>query len=620
MLTNVPGVTALQTGPTLFKPMIQGMYGTRLLIINHGVRQEGQQWGSEHAPEIDPYTAGAIEVIRGAQSLRYGPDAMGGVIRIDPKPLRIETGTEGRISLGATSYNRGYNVSSAISHRFKKIPALAIGLQGSFKQGGNVRTPNYWLENTGIKEINGSATIDFNLNNWNINVYSSKFTTHIGIFTGSHIGNTTDLINAIKSSQPNTPSYFSYKIGNPYQQVEHDLSTVSISKKIHAHNKITFQYARQYDERKEFDAHGYSSNTTSLNLKLTTHGIQTLWDHRISEKLHGSIGFNYQYQKNTYEGRYFIPNYESNSIGTYAHETWHLNAKTSLELGARYDFKNLQSYFYQQNQLQSPFLKFSSMTYSIGIHHSYSKNGNIKWLLASAFRPPHASELYSNGVHHGAAAVEIGNPNLTAEKGLNTSLYIDKSIRRLICFAYGSFYYFDNYIYLEPIYPPSLTIRGAFPTFQYTQVKANYYAFDIGFKDSISSNLLVESSLSLVQAYDRTQKEWIINIPSTQWKLRVEHHANLLKKIKPVFYLEFNQVFKKENTPSIDYAPAPAGYQLIDLGIRLHPNIQKQQVLIIFSVTNLLNTTYRNYTDRMRYYNDAVGRSFNLKLHIPINQ
>ena len=86
-LKSIPGVSALQTGPTIFKPVIQGMYGTRVLILNNGIRQEGQQWGNEHAPEVDPFIANKITVIKGAQSIRYGSDAIGGVVLLEPEAL-----------------------------------------------------------------------------------------------------------------------------------------------------------------------------------------------------------------------------------------------------------------------------------------------------------------------------------------------------------------------------------------------------------------------------------------------------------------------------------------------------------------------------------------------------
>ena len=72
-LKDLSGVNALQTGPSIFKPMIHGMHSNRIVIMNNGVRQESQQWGSEHAPEIDPFTATKLTVVKGANGVRYGP-------------------------------------------------------------------------------------------------------------------------------------------------------------------------------------------------------------------------------------------------------------------------------------------------------------------------------------------------------------------------------------------------------------------------------------------------------------------------------------------------------------------------------------------------------------------
>ncbi|HEX8548018.1 MAG TPA: carboxypeptidase-like regulatory domain-containing protein, partial [Cytophagaceae bacterium] len=65
-IKDLPGVSTLQTGPSIFKPVVQGMYGNRVLILNNGIRQEGQQWGTEHAPEVDPFIASKISIIKGA--------------------------------------------------------------------------------------------------------------------------------------------------------------------------------------------------------------------------------------------------------------------------------------------------------------------------------------------------------------------------------------------------------------------------------------------------------------------------------------------------------------------------------------------------------------------------
>ena len=87
LLEHVSGVSSIQTGTTVAKPVINGMYGNRILIVNNGARQTGQQWGADHAPEIDQNSSGSIEVVKGAESVRYGSEALGGIIVMEQKIL-----------------------------------------------------------------------------------------------------------------------------------------------------------------------------------------------------------------------------------------------------------------------------------------------------------------------------------------------------------------------------------------------------------------------------------------------------------------------------------------------------------------------------------------------------
>src|SRR5690606_19019356 len=106
MLQNVQGVTNIMSGPGIFKPVIQGLHSQRVLVLNNGLRQEGQQWGVDHAPEIDPFVASEIEVVRGAEAVRYGSEAMGGVIIVNAAPLHYSPGFGGELSAAVASNNR----------------------------------------------------------------------------------------------------------------------------------------------------------------------------------------------------------------------------------------------------------------------------------------------------------------------------------------------------------------------------------------------------------------------------------------------------------------------------------------------------------------------------------
>ena len=143
--------------------MIHGMYGNRILLLNNGVRLESQNWGSDHAPEIDPFIATKLTVIKGAASIRYGMDALGGVILVEPKELPISKSFKGEFNTVGTTNGKSGVVSSYLEGRFdKKLAGLSWRLQGTMKEAGNYRTPTYFLTNTAMNESNYSGALCYN--------------------------------------------------------------------------------------------------------------------------------------------------------------------------------------------------------------------------------------------------------------------------------------------------------------------------------------------------------------------------------------------------------------------------------------------------------------------------
>ncbi|MBK7870008.1 MAG: carboxypeptidase-like regulatory domain-containing protein [Saprospiraceae bacterium] len=143
-LKKLPGVTTLNTGASIVKPVIQGLHSSRILILNNGVRQEGQQWGSEHAPEIDPFIADKVNVIKGASGVRYGADAIGGVILVEPRALPTQKGIGGEFNLQGFSNGRTGVASGMLQGNLGGKLPLSGRIQGTLKKGGNLQTPNYF--------------------------------------------------------------------------------------------------------------------------------------------------------------------------------------------------------------------------------------------------------------------------------------------------------------------------------------------------------------------------------------------------------------------------------------------------------------------------------------------
>jgi iron complex outermembrane receptor protein len=81
-IANLPGISAVTTGPNISKPYIHGLGYNRVVTLEDGIRQEGQQWGDEHGIEVDQNSIDRVEIMKGPASLTYGSDAIGGVVNL----------------------------------------------------------------------------------------------------------------------------------------------------------------------------------------------------------------------------------------------------------------------------------------------------------------------------------------------------------------------------------------------------------------------------------------------------------------------------------------------------------------------------------------------------------
>jgi len=214
-LKRVAGVTTFSTGNTISKPVIHGMHSNRILILNNGIRLEGQQWGAEHAPEIDPFLAEEITVIKGAETVRFGPEAMGGVILVNPAALPTSKISTTEINLAGSSNGRAGNVSVTHVGGSGKIAGLGYRIQGSSKKAGNIQAPNYFQGNTGMSETSFSGALGYSSKKLGTEAYYSFFRTELGILRDAHTGNLSDLQQIIKNGAPFTQAEFTYSLDNP---------------------------------------------------------------------------------------------------------------------------------------------------------------------------------------------------------------------------------------------------------------------------------------------------------------------------------------------------------------------------------------------------------------------
>ena len=459
-------------------------------------------------------------------------------------------------------------------------------------------------------------------------LFYSYFTSKLGIFTGSHIGNLTDLIAAIASDKPNDIylNNSSYKLGRPRQEVLHQIIKSTTRLKLDKH-KFTVQVAFQNNDRSEFDIVRRADNTKpQINLVINTLSEDLTYEHPKMGNVTGSAGLSFMQQNNSYRGRYFIPNYDANTAGAFWIEKWQKH-KWQAQAGIRADFKNIDTRRIRSSgDTISNNFNFKTVAASGNVAYDIAHNWKTNFGISLSQRAPYVNELLSDGIHHGTATYERGNINLVPEKSTNISLGLSykndaKTFESDILFYNNNI---NNFIYEQPRPDaPVLTIAGAFPLIEYTSTDAQLTGVDHSFQwKIIPSHLTWINKTALIFARNKRIKDWLINIPSQRFTNQFAWDFKDGKRLKESsISIEMSNVLRQTRVPDpkngvTDYKDPPPGYTLLDMEASTKIMLAKKPVVLAASIRNLLNTSYREYLNSFRYYTDEMGRNITLKATI----
>ncbi len=628
-LESLPGVSTMQTGPSISKPVVRGLHSQRVLVLNAGVSQEGQQWGGEHAPEIDPFSPVKVQVIKGVSGVEYGVGAIGGVIKLDPLELPYipGEGVSGQVLLNGFSNNMQGAGSVYLESALNAIPGVGWRVQGSYRKAGDAHTPDYVIRNSAFQEFNGSVSVGLQRDRINLVTMYSRFSTELGIYSGAHIGNLNDLLRAIELEQPAFIGEFGYDIAPPKQTIAHNLVSVHGDYRLEAGSWIEAQYGLQLNHRQEFDAHGTGSdslsNKAAFDLSLLSNTLELKYHHKPMGHLVGVVGINGMLQVNQNDATGFlIPNFRSYSGGVFARESW-VQENITLEAGARFDYRWVRAWpreFGNRGEFVKRISDYASFSGVVGGIWQFAPTWSIGVNLGSGWRPPGVNELYNFGVHHGTAQFESGNPDLGNERsvGLDATLRHNTERTRVEISGYRNRFY--GFIFLFPDAEPRVTIRGTFPSFTYSQADAVLQGIDAAVEHDFVSWLTLSGQVSLVRADNMDTDEPLINMPSDKASVEAQFNLPSGEKIHDShFKLEGVFVSKQTRVPKeADYAEPPDGYMLFNAGVSSTFAVPQTHVRFNMELHNVFNTAYRDYLSRFRYFIDDPGRSLILRIQVPI--
>lgn len=640
-IAEVPGVGELKSASGVGKPIIRGQFGRRLLLLVDGVRHRAQEWGLDHAPEIDPFIADKLTVVRGASGVRYGPDAIGGAVLVEPPELLREPGTaEGEAHVIGMTNGRGGSVAARLKQAPMVLPGFAYNIDGSYRRLAAAETPDYALENTGVEEWSVGATAGYRRTNAAYQASFRHYQARIGVCACLHVESRDDFYAQIMRDKPIGYELFDsdFQIDRPYQRVAHELAIGRASWDLPS-GTLGATYSFQFDHRKEYDVVREAVMGPQYNFELSTHELEVSYAHdpwHLNDHWHlrGQYGLVGMMQTHEYTGLPLVPDHSGEGVAAYAIERL-VGHTVELEAGARYDLLARTAHIDRQDYLRlvrsgqlemdacsggegDPVdcsSRFHTASASVGGVYRFTDEVSTKLDLSTASRPPNPDEQYLNGTSPTFPVMGLGKPDLGPETTYSASLTTSVQHERVTAEVSAYANLIDDYIYFapaldengEPIF--DVLIKGTYPRFVTRPVDALFYGADGGIAVRPIDQLELSTQLSFVRAKNRTDNGYLVFVPPL--------HARAELTYKPPAFWGLHDAFVSVNSTFVgkqrrfdlaaDFAPPPDAYLLLGAEAGASFDAGAQTVKVSLSGENLTNTRYRDYTSLLRYFADQPG-------------
>ena len=626
-LKNIPGINQITTGAAISKPVIRGLGYNRVITLVNGIRQEGQQWGDEHGIEIDDYSVGKVEIVKGPGSLMYGSDGIAGVLNFISQKAPSDGKIENQLK---TNYQSNNNlIANSFSNRGNKNGFVWEGRITNKMAGNYENKYDGKVYNSGFKENDGNLMLGIN-KNWGHSYFNfSTYNNTLNIVEGerdadgkfTYINGNGDEITATDAD------YKGYKTGFLHQKINH-LRFTSNNYFLLKSGTINADFAFQNNKRREF-GDATNPNDTELYFDLNTFNYNVRYNLKESKNWETSFGIGGMQQSNTNKGlEALIPDYNFFDIGAFVYTQKKFNENLTLAGGLRFDNRNVDS----KEMLEDSDVKFSKfnknyngISGSLGLSYQMNPQSTLKVNLSRGFRAPNIAELASNGVHEGTFKYELGDINLKSEIShqIDVAYFLNSDH---ITFEFTPFINFiSNYIYTEKLQDANgndviIDPSNPVPAFKFTQGNAQLFGGEI-FVDIHPHPfdwLHLENSFSYVRATQNNRadnEKFLPFIPAPKYRGEIKTQFKEVNNTFSEFYAKFSvdHYFKQNNIFSaFDTETSTPAYTLLSVGVGTNIKAFGKKDFFNFFISgeNLANVAYQNHLSRLKYApeNLATGR------------
>jgi iron complex outermembrane recepter protein len=603
---NVPGVSTSSIGQATSRPVIRGLGGDRILVLEDGQRPgDLSSLSGDHAVAVDPLTAQRIEVVRGPMSLLYGSSALGGVVNVvrEEIPESVPDHLHGSISAQGESALSAF----AAGGELRAAAARRIAVRGdvSARGSGETRTPLGRLANTDSRAFGGAFGAAYVGPSGHVGAAYRMYASDYGI-PGGFVGSHPEGVDV----EMRRHSVRAEGEHHPEGAIATGRATVTLND--YSHNEI---------EKSGRVGTAFVQQSASAEV-VVGHGI-------IGHAHEGALGVRGQYRSILTGGSLRTPSTRDYNIALYAveelgHGTWR------LQLGARYDHAHYEPQrqtviIVGDRSVRTTPRTFGSFSGAIGTLYAPREGVRIGANVSRAYRTPDFNELYSSGPHLAANAFEVGDPELRQETGVGADLFARITRERLHVEVAVFRNWLNDYISPSSRGDAVQSPQGQ-PVFQFTNQDAVFTGAEGELQLRVAPRVVVDAVLSHVVAQFTGGRDPIpvfvttptgldtAFVPASRYPAlipptngRVE-----LRYEQPRYFGAVGSRFAMEQSRVGDFEEPTSGYAVAHMSVGYRLLRGSTLGTLTLRVDNLLDTVYREHLSRVKAIMPEPGRSVSL--------
>ncbi len=643
-LDELAGISTISTGSQTGKPVIRGLSGSRVRVLDDGTAMDYQQYGVRHGPNVDPFTSERIEVVRGAASVQYGSDALGGAVNVIsnslPEALNSDSFLQGQ-TLGEFSTNNNelvgglhlngasgrWGFSGTIIRRSAgnmKAPDVA-----TFQESDDTSAPKFSgeLDHTDYDQLNGSFGIGYQ--------------TNIGQISGEY----TRWKNNHNFLLPNGRGLGQNLVNNSLQ-LEGELD---LGNDFTLNPQFTYsQNLRQSnpgganaEPRSELPEEGFAH----LDILLNSYTLKTDLKHPEVGPFSGTIGLEYKYQDQDTRGiEPLVPSATIQNLAAFVFEQAEINNLT-FSFGARIDARSQEA---EPNAnlnlpdinagetdevLSQSYVEFSG---SLGATYQFTEEFAIATNIGRGFRAPSLFNLHVDGVHGGIAAYQVGNPYLDPERSLNTDLSLRWRSESIQAKATVYRNAIDNYMFLVNTGEFAGPNNDGPPILEFVQGNARLVGANADITAQVLPWLQISGTFETVNGQnvdeDIAEVDDLPLLPPTKLSGNIKVMRSSIGTFDNAFFSlgiqyasskdaagRYEPFWQFGNAPQFsDFGVASTNaYTLFNATVGAEISLWNRPIALQLSGNNLLNKAYRDFLDTYKGYALSPGRNITLRIKVP---